>query len=391
MMNTIGIAGPLNLHSLQSYIYPLSGMLPDGLGGTVLPSLIIELLKRGQKVVVFTLDKKITEPISFQGDLIKICVSPYRPSHRARDLFALERRGLVNSIQNEKIDILHAHWTYEFALAALDSGIPVLVTAHDAPLRILQYDKTPYRFVRTLMALAVIKRTTNMTAVSPYISRHLKNVFGYASNIKIIPNGLSQDVFSLYKKKVYAAPKKIIFAAVLNGWGRLKNTRTLLKAFSMVRGKFTGMELWLFGIGHGPSEQAERWAQKNGITADVRFIGNTEYQTMLRLLLSDVDILVHPSLEESFSYTIVEALALGIPVIAGAKSGAVPSTLGNGQAGRLVDVHSQTKLADAMVQLANDPNTRECLSEAGREYALSHYKIEQVVTQYEKIYHQLNS
>ena len=157
-----------------------------------------------------------------------------------------------------------------------------------------------------------------------------------------------------------------------------------------MRGKFTETELWLFGIGHGPNEQAERWAQKNGMTADVRFIGNTEYQTMLRLLLSDVDILVHPSLEESFSYTIVEALALGIPVIAGAKSGAVPSTLGNGQAGRLVDVHSQTKLADAMVQLANEPNTREHLSETGRVYALSHYKIEQVVTQYEKIYYQLN-
>jgi len=389
-MNTIGIAGPLNLHLLQNYIHPLSGMLPDGLGGTVLPPLIIELLKRGQKIVVFTLDKKITEPISFQGDLIKICISPCRQSRRARDLFALERRFLINSIQNEKIDILHAHWTYEFALAALDSGAPALVTAHDAPLRILKYNKTPYQIMRTLMAFSAIKKTKDMTAVSPHICGHLRNVFGYNQNLSLIPNGLSQDVFSLYTKKGFSVRKKIIFAAVLNGWGYLKNARTLLKAFSLVRGKLKHTELWLFGIGHGSNEQAEQWAQKKGMAADVRFIGNTEHQDMLRLLLSDVDILVHPSLEESFSYTIIEALALGIPVIAGAKSGAVPSTLGDGQAGRLVDVHSQTKLADAMVQLANEPNTREHLSETGRVYALSHYKIEQVVTQYEKIYYQLN-
>ena len=159
-----------------------------------------------------------------------------------------------------------------------------------------------------------------MTSVSPYISLHLKNVFRYNQNLAVIPNGLPQNVFSLYKKKDTAAKDKIIFAAVLNGWGRLKNTSTLLKAFSIVRKENRSAELRLFGIGHGSNEQAEQWAQENKMTDGVNFTGNTEYQIMLRQLLSDVDILVHPSLEESFSYTIVEALALGIPVIGGSKS-----------------------------------------------------------------------
>lgn len=386
-MNTIGIAGPLNLHLLKNYIDPVGGTLPDGLGGTVLPSLIIEFLKRGRKIVVFTSDKKITHPVTIQGNLIKLCINPSRQNHRARDFFALERKFLLNSMQEERIDVLHAHWTYEFALAALDSGIPTLVTAHDAPLKILQYNKTPYQIMCTLMAFAAIKKTKNMTAVSPYVSLHLKNVFGYKRDITIIPNGLSQDIFSLYKKKENTPKEKIIFAAVLNGWGPLKNTRTLIKAFSLVREKLKSTELWLFGIGHGSNEPAEQWAQKNNNAADVRFWGNTQYQSMLQLLSSGVDILVHPSLEESFSYAVVEGLALGLPVIAGAKSGAIPYTLGNGQAGILVDVRSHTKLAEAMLKLANSPYTRKYLSETGRDYALTHYTIEQVVDQYEHQYH----
>jgi glycosyltransferase involved in cell wall biosynthesis len=386
-MRTIGIAGPLDLHLLQDYIDSFTGTLPTGLGGTVLPPLIIEFLKQSRKVVVFTLDKNITEPISFNGKLLKICVSPSRQNHRARDFFALERQFLVRSIQREKINLIHAHWTYEFALAAIDSGVPALITTHDAPLRVLKYHRTLYQFMRTLMAFATIKKTEHMTAVSPYIASHLKNTFHYDRNLIVIPNGLSQDVFSLYRGKEHTAKQKFIFAAVLNGWGRLKNTSTLLRAFSVVRQILKSTELWLFGIEHGPNEQAEQWARKNKVTDDVRFIGYTQYQAMLRLLKSDVDIIVHPSLEESFSYTIVEALALGIPVIGGCKSGAVPSTLGNGEAGILADVDSYTKLAEAMISLANNVFHRERLSEAGRAYALRNYQIEQVALQYEHQYH----
>jgi hypothetical protein len=38
------------------------------------------------------------------------------------------------ALQREQPDILSAHWTYEFAAAAIATGIPHVVTAHDAPL-----------------------------------------------------------------------------------------------------------------------------------------------------------------------------------------------------------------------------------------------------------------
>jgi len=68
-------------------------------------------------------------------------VSPMRPRprHRALDLFAAERAGVRQAMEEDPCDLIHAQWTYEFALAALATGQPTLVTAHDAPWRVLRH------------------------------------------------------------------------------------------------------------------------------------------------------------------------------------------------------------------------------------------------------------
>lgn len=385
-MNTIGIAGPLNIHHLNLSCDSSSGRVPRGLGGTVLPPLINELLQRGQRVTVFTLDQSIIETVNIKTDLLTIFICPCRINHRARDLFAQERKKMLELMLKEDVDIIHAHWTYEFALAALDSTKPTLITAHDDPIKILRYDFSPYRVLRTLMAAQVINKTKNMTAVSSYIGNNLQNFFHYNKKITVIPNGLSSDIFSKYKKKKFSSKNKIVFAAVSNGWGRRKNTKSLLNAFSIVQKSCKQVELWLFGIDHGPNELAEQWAYKNRCAEGVRFLGPTDHHRMLEILSSEADILVHPALEESFSLSIIESMALGLPVIAGKDSGAVPSTLGYGQAGILTDVSSPPKLAETMLELANNINLQIQIGDSGRNYAINHYRIEQVVDRYQSLY-----
>lgn len=382
----IGIAGPFDLQPLWKYIDPKFRNIPKGVGGTGLPQLVAELLKRGQRTTIFTFDQKITETIIVNGPLLRIYICPIRKNKKARDFYAIERKFLVNSIHNEKIDFIHAHWTYEYALAGLDSGVPTLVTARDAPLTILQYNFSPYQIARTIMATKVIMNTKNMTAVSPYISQHLKKYFHYYNKISVIPNGFSNEVFSFYKKRAPATNKKIIFAAAISWWGKIKNTGVLLEAFSLARSKLEQTELWLFGHEHGPNESAEQLANKKGYSNNVRFIGHTDYQNLLNQLSTKVDILVHPSLSESFSNIVVEGLAVGLPVIAGNNGGAVPSTLGYGKAGRLVDMHSPRELADVMIELASDKKKRQEWGVAGRTFALEHYRIEQVCDKYQELY-----
>jgi len=383
-MSVIGIVGPSDLHELQFYFG--DKVIPRGLGGTVLPPLISELIERGHKVILFTLDRETTRPLIMESDRLKIWIGPYRPRHRARDFFAVERQFLKNAIASEKlIDFMHAHWTYEFALAALDSGKPTLVTAHDAPMNILRYNPTPYRLIRTLMAYSVAAKAQFISAVSEYVGHHFKTVLRYSGELFIIPNGLR--VPNTNVERMSKTDRPLVFVAVLSGFDRRKNSTTLLKAFSLVRQHLPSSELWLVGPGHGPGEEAQKWAKKQNLEYNnVRFMGYVPNRDLPELLTRYADIFVHPALEESFGMTIAEAMMLGLPVIAGKHGGGVPYTLDHGKAGLLVDVRSSRALAQAMLSLANSPEMRKDLGQAARKYAIKHYSIDHVTNLYENVY-----
>lgn len=385
----LGIAGPIEIEPFRYYLgfaQRDGAPLPHGLGGTVVSDLGIALLDRGWQVTIFTLDPTVSSEVILEGPGLKICVGPYRPSGRARDFFALERAYLTEAIRREKPELIHAHWTYEYALGALESGIPTLVTAHDAPLRILRLMPTPYRMVRTLMAFRVTRRTRYMTAVSPYVALHMRKVLRYSRPIIIIPNCLPGELFDLGRKFRKRQGEDVTFATVLTGWSKLKNGKTAIEAFSHVQRAAPGSRMIMFGPGYGYGEQAMRWAAARGLTEGVEFAGNVPRYQLLSRLAKEVDVLVHPSLEESFCMSIVEALALGIPVIGGRQSGAVPWILENGTTGVLVDIRSHAHLADVMHSLARDSEKRNNLGLAGRESAKRRFRVQQVVRAYEELY-----
>jgi len=74
------------------YLYPDNWRngLPNGLGETPVNLLACELIKRGHRLLIISLDSDIEEEKILDGPNLKICIGPFRPNH-ARDLFALER------------------------------------------------------------------------------------------------------------------------------------------------------------------------------------------------------------------------------------------------------------------------------------------------------------
>lgn len=388
-MTTIGIAGPVKLEPFREYLNLQGEKLPVGLPGTAVVHLTRELLRRGRRVVLFTLSPSVSRPIYLEGLQLKVCIGPYRARHRARDFFAVERRCLNEMMTLEKPDFVHANWIYEYALAALGTGLPTLVTARDAPLRVLRYDHSLYRLFRMFMGLRTLQLARQLCAVSTHVADHLKRVLFYRGEITVIPNGMPVEIFSLYGQP--RQPKRsFVFASVMHGWGGRKNGPVLLQAFSSVKKRMPDAELWLFGIGHGPQESAEIWAQKQSLASGVRFIGNTDYSDLLRRLADDVDVLVHPSFEEGCPNSVLEGLALGLPVIGGSSSEGVYDTLGYGQAGLLVEMNSPSALAESMLELGSDKQLRSHFSEAGHAYALEHFSISGVVDRYEQIYGKLD-
>jgi glycosyltransferase involved in cell wall biosynthesis len=135
----------------------------------------------------------------------------------------------------------------------------------------------------------------------------------------------------------------------------------------------------MIGHGLGPGGPAESWAADRGLADGITFVGPLPHDRVLDSL-DTADILVHPSLEESFSLVIAEAQLAGVAVIGGAHSGGVPWTLDYNRAGRLVDVRSTSSLAGAMRELALDSATRSRLARAGADLARQRHDPGRLIT-----------
>ena len=164
-----GIAGPASLHLLVSYIEK-SNTLPRGYEFPQTAYITQQLLRNGHTVELFTLDRTVPIPRVFHGGQLTIHVGRYRRRHRARDFFRVERADLLNAMKQSKCEIIHAHWTYEFAIGAfLEHGRPCVITLHDWAPTILRLMPDPYRFIRLLMNTYTLRKASNFTVTSPYL------------------------------------------------------------------------------------------------------------------------------------------------------------------------------------------------------------------------------
>jgi glycosyltransferase involved in cell wall biosynthesis len=389
----IGIAGPISAESIARFLKGDAKNLPRGYtGAPLLGTLIGALLERGHSVFAYTTSAglPLSERFSATGDRFKITFCParlraFRYSEglwgRAADAFKHERAALSQAMLDDAPDLVHAHWTYEFALAAIESGLPHVITCHDAPQVVLRYSPNLYRLVRYFMARRVLNQAQCLTAVSPYLKQKLDR---YARvPITVVPNPLPPHPPQLAERSRQFDPAHPCIAMVLNGWGARKNPQPALRAFAALRRQFPAAELSIMGIDYGVGGKAESWARSKGLADGVEFIGPQPYLTLLAKL-AESDLLLHPALEETFGMSIAEAMSLGVPVVGGEASGAVPWVIGEG--GVVTDVTSDAAIEKAMVSLLSDSVKYQCHSQSARSRVQENFSAERVAASYESIY-----
>ncbi len=115
--------------------------------------------------------------------------------------------------------------------------------------------------------------------------------------------------------------------------------------------------------GDGPERHAlERQSAKLGLDGRVRFLGTVPREAVLRLFRA-ADASVLPSAWENFPHTVVEALAVGCPVIATAVGG-VPEVVRDGENGLLVPPNESVALGATIARFFSEAHLRERLAAA---------------------------
>lgn len=386
MNATIGVAGPVSTALLKTYLHEPPEEVTEGMPGISVTHLVRGLLDQGVRVSVYTLAPDVSDPLVLEGPTLRIFVGPFRRRHRMRDLMRKERRWIQEFIGLDGPDLVHAHWTYEYALGALAHSIPTLVTVRDWAPRILYHQRDAYRFGRLLMAGAVLIKGRHFAANSPYIQKRVQ--WFQREAVSVIPNAIDDELFTQPRdRRPEGAP---IIVSVNNGLGHRKNVKALLRAFPIIRRHVPGCRLRLIGRGYEAGGEAEKWACAHEVDANVQFVGALEYTDVIDELRA-ATVLVHPSREESFGMTLVEAMAAGTPVVAGEESGAVPWVTNGTEAAALTDVSDPSRIAQTVVHVCTSEATWARLSRDGFRNACQRFRLSAVTSQYVDQYRRLLS
>ena len=376
----IGVAGPMSLELLD--FNERIEELPSGYPFPMISMFINSLLKKGKNVVAFTSSPGIKISFIKETENLILCVIP-QTIHPARSGYKSEIKELVRLMQRYSCDIIHCHWSYEFALAALKTNIPTIVTLHDHASIILNLMiKSNYNIatkihwlIRFFINKIVLSNSKYLSVNSAYLYNLLPNKYKAKTRIiyNFYPPELESDFISIEQKKN-------IIVSVNNGFNKRKNIDTAIKAFQIVRDIFPDLEYYLIGKEMGSYEVAYNYANKYNLQQGIKFIGWIKYGEVSEII-SKAKIFLHPSREESFGMAVLESMVLGTSVIGGDKSGNIPALLENGKAGILCDINSPQEIANSIIKLYSNPKLNENLRKNAYNSVHHNYTEDKIIEQ----------
>jgi len=238
--------------------------------------------------------------------------------------------------------VIHAHVAFPAGWIAVQAGkrlnIPVVLTEHSGPFSTLTAHAPQRQLVHE--ALSCAQRTI---AVSPALAAQIKAEFPEVT-VDVVGNVVRTDLFTPPEAGASASIATIAAVALLNPG---KGLDILIKALALMMAKQQPLPVELVIAGDGPDRgRLEKWARDCGVHKQCRFMGMLEREAVVRLL-KQCDVFVLPSLGETFSLALAEAMACNKPVIATRCGG--PEFLITPQTGILVAPGNAEEIANALI------------------------------------------
>lgn len=388
---TIGIVSYFNPFEILPFLYGDQQVPNVNKGASAVNLLVKELLEQGHNVIVFTTYPYKGGTITLTGKNVTIYMVSTQHTIPKTSLFhiLIVIRRLIKLIKQRinEIDVLHAHWTYEFALAAkhFAQRKPVFCTVRDWCPYIYSYQKrfrsrlgwkVKYHMFRKVMKGDSIHFIANST----YTYNRIKSEYPQ-KEVPIIPNPIDKN-YILKERKKY--PDNEIFISIAAGIDKRKNIGNLIAAFHLYHNEHPESTLMLVGGDFVDNNQhIIQWKEK-GLLGGVKLCGWVDHSQLMPLLDS-VSALVHPSLEETFGNILLEGMARRIPVIGGDKSGAVPEVLGNGKYGILCNVSDVQDIYRSLCKIHDKKYIQNIINNA-TEYIISTYQSDIIARKHISLY-----
>jgi glycosyltransferase involved in cell wall biosynthesis len=236
-------------------------------------------------------------------------------------------------------------------------------------------------------------RFARIVAVSRTVAEHLAAAGIHPGRITIIPNGIDPEVFRPAPRAEKREIRRLLGLDPLEGFlllmvGNLiplKGHEYVLRAMPRIVAQHP--EIRLLVIGEGPLEDSLRSLVKSlGIEHAVKRI--SPLAVLLPRVMDAADLLVHPSLTESFGLVVAEAQASGLPVVA-TRIGGPAEIVVDGETGYLVPEEDPDAIAEAVLRLVSNFEVLREMGTAGRQRVLQLYDIRRCAKEYLNLFRTL--
>ena len=284
-------------------------------------------------------------------------------------------RRLVHIFRDGQFDVVHTHNTlahFYGAFAARLAGVPVVVnTQHGRGCGQSWKAKLQFR-----MANRLTDRVVGVSEDAAELCR--QDDARSADRTVALLNGVDLDRFE------YRGPANQRTAISVARLSPEKDFATLLRATWILIKDNPDFRLKIVGDG-GERQKLEQLSEELNLTNHVEFLGE---RSDVSQLLPQAGFFVSSSRTEGISLTLLEAMAVGLPVVA-TRVGGNPEIVVEGKTGRLVQPQSPEALALAMRDLLKDQEGWPVFGELARQRVEQHFNVRNMVRQYEDLYREL--
>jgi glycosyltransferase involved in cell wall biosynthesis len=353
-----------------------------GLGGA--QKMVLDLMEgRGPSVepsVISLRGGSLSETL----DRLKVCGVSYRTLGltKANPLGILRLR---QALSETKIDLLHVHLDYSniFGIAAalsLGARRPILLShIHDDPL-----SRHPLWF-RVALAAVASQVEAHVTATPGVAEATMKGLWHRPRRMEVVPPGINLNAFSAERcaepaiSELRRDAEQVV--GVVARLAPQKAIHSALEAMPHLLSKEPSTRLLV--VGEGPSRPSlEAQCERLGISESVTFLG---YVSDVATAYAAMDVLVLPSQHEGFGIVLIEAMAMGVPVVA-TKVRGIEEVVDDGDTGLLVPYDNPQALASNILRLFDDRDLRTRLKAAARSKVERNYTRERMVRDFEALY-----
>jgi L-malate glycosyltransferase len=328
-----------------------------------------------------------------RGHEVHVAVAPEAPLARRLPAVPPERRvpvriraavdlvaavRLARAVRRRAIDIVHAHLARDYPVAVLAAR-----AGRRAQVVLTRHVLFPLGRVHRL----TFPRVARVIAVSGAVAVRLRaQRLVPDDRIVCIPNGIDVDAAAAWATRRAAGSADGPTVGTLGDLGPVKGHDDFLRAAARVAARMPGARFRIAGGERSPRgverRRLERLAGELGLAGRLELVAPVEDPAGF---LAGLDVFVSAARSEAFGLAILEALAVGVPVVATRTDGA-REVLDEGAAGRLVEIGDVEALAAAIGELLGDPAARAGLVERGTRRARERFSLAAMVEATERVY-----